>query len=416
MKLITILIFTVSGHTIAQDLDTLLKEKITRFNLKPLERIQDTNPALTNLGHELFRDPVLSKNKDISCKECHHPRWGATGDGLPVSIGTGGQGMGSRRVQANGKITTRHANHLINKGHPKIRFMFWDGRVELKSNGELVTPEPALNGANPKAKEIAKMLTSPLAAQALFPIANDIEMFGANNEGLNNLEKWELISERVINDEFYATEFKKIYNVDKADFNIGYIGNALAHFQKIQFQVTNTKFDQYMAGDQTALNDSQKKGALLFMGKARCIACHNGPLLGGHAFQSSGAPQLNTSSGFEDQGRYEVTKKESHKYMFKIAPLRHIAHTAPYFHSGVFNTLEEVVDHYNHPWASLKNFAANTVSNYYARNYRHNFVEMTNEQIDKRIKSLPRFYQHHGALGLTTEEKANLVDFLKNGL
>lgn len=320
-------------------------------------------------------------------------------------------------MQVKAGITARHANHLYNKGHADIKYMFWDGRVAVTSEGHLETPEPALNGKTPKANHIAKLLKTPLAAQALFPMASETEMFGKNAQGLNNLEKWKVISNKVFSKIKYKRLFKKIFKVKKENFNIAYIAKALAHFQKITFQITDTHWDKYLAGDLNALTESQKKGALTFMSKARCIACHNGPLLGGNAFQNSAAPQL-TQYGVktDDLGRYDITGNKMHKYMFKIPPLRNIARTAPYFHTGSVKSLEEVVDHYNDPWTSLKNFSTYITMGQYNRNYGQSFVEMTEDQIQGRLDKLPMFYRHHGPLGLSFDEKAQLVDFLRNGL
>lgn len=165
------------------------------------------------------------------------------------------------------------------------------------------------------------------------------------------------------------------------------------------------------------MTPSEKKGALLFLTKAKCIACHSGAHLGGVSFQSSAIPELiKASSMVEDLGRFEVSKNETHKYKFSISPLRNIAKTAPYFHSGVFKTLEEVVDHYNDPYTSLSLFSTKEMLKSYALNYTENFVEMTNAEKEERLKRLPMYYRHEGALHLTKSEKADLVDFLKNAL
>lgn len=416
MQKLSILLVLFSTNLYSNELDDALAERITRFKLKPLSQIEDNSPKLTKLGKELFEDNILSKNNNISCQTCHHPDFG-TGDALPLSIGEGGEGNGSDRKQLKGLVTKRHANHLFNKGHEVITHMFWDGRVSITKEGYLETPEPALNGENPCAINIARLLKTPLEAQAIFPIASDAEMFGQNSEGHTNLKKWKIISDKVIATSKYKRKFKKIFKVKEKEFNIGYVAKALAHFQKITFQKTNTKWDKYLAGRLDALTEDQKKGALLFMSKARCIACHNGPLLGGKAFQNSASPQLTQyGNKTDDLGRFEITGNERHKLMFKIPPLRNLAKTAPYFHTGSVKTLEEVVDHYNDPWTSLKNFSTYITMGQYFFNYTQNFVEMTNEQIDNRLDRLPMFYRHHGPLGLSYEEKTHLVDFLRDGL
>ncbi len=370
---------------------------------------------MTKLGAKLFKDPILSGPQNISCQTCHHPDFG-TSDGLPLSIGTGGSGLGPLRVQNSAGVTRRHAQHLWNKGHEAHTHMFWDGRVGLSYRGGLKTPEPKLNGKSPKRADIAKLLRTPLEAQALFPIANDKEMFGENPKGLNNFEKWKIVSRRVYKDSAYRAEFKKLFRVNALNFNIGYVAQALAQFQKIRFQATDTAWDRYLRGQREALSIKQKKGALLFMTKGFCVACHSGPLLGGVSFQSSAAPQITPLDGKEDFGRYELTRMETQKFKFKIPALRNVALTSPYFHSGAFATLEEVVDHYNDPFTSLSNYSVFAALSSYSNNYILRFQEMSVQSSQERLKRLPRFYQMNRGLHLTQEEKNQLIDFLKNGL
>lgn len=397
------------------EVDVRLRDYAKRFSLSALTRIQDTNPDLTRVGMRLFFDPILSGNKKISCLICHHPRFGSS-DALPLSIGVGGSGVGIYRQQKEAGLTRRHSPHLFNKGFPEFTNMFWDGRVGFFHAGGLWTPEKGLNGNNPTHPEIANLLETPLEAQAIFPIADEVEMFGPNPSGLDNFQKWDLISKRVFSEEFYRKEFEKIFNVTEETFNIGHIAKALAQYQKITFQVTETRWDKYLRGDNEAMTPSEKNGAILFMTKARCVACHSGAHLGGVSYQSSAAPQLMRADGTEDFGRFEVSKNETHKYKFAIAPLRNISATAPYFHNGVFETLEEVVEHYNDPYTSLSLFNLNNMFKQYGQNYSEIFLEMTNAQKEERLKRLPMFYRHHGSLGLTAEEKTELLDFLKTGL
>lgn len=398
------------------DVDLRLRDYAQRFSLSALTRMKDENPKLTKLGMQLFFDPILSHKKEISCLICHHPRFG-TSDGLPVSIGVGGNGVGKFRQQKQAGITARHSPHLFNKGFPEFKNMFWDGRIGFYHAGGLWSPEPKLNGKNPEHPEIASLLTTPLEAQSIFPIADEVEMFGENPHGLDNIQKWAIISKRVFAEEKYRQAFQDIFDVNEESFNIGHIGKALGHFQKISFQVTETRWDKYLRGDDMAMTESQKQGAIVFMTKAKCIACHSGAHLGGVSFQSSAAPQLIRANQPEDDlGRYVISKNETHRYKFLIAPLRNISKTAPYFHNGVFETLEEVVDHYDNPYKSLELFSTKKMMEKYSKNYIESFIEMTNAQKEERLKRLPMFYRHHGPLGLTDLEKTQLLDFLKNGL
>lgn len=417
MKILSIILFSFTTMLYANDLDHELRAKAQRFGIKALTKIQDTNPELTAVGHRLFHDVILSRNDNIACIHCHHPRLG-TSDNLPLSIGEGARGMGTRRVQTGDtKLTRRHATHLINKGHPEFTHMFWDGRVEREKDGTWNTPEPALNGKYPTRKDIADQIKSPISMQAIFPIADNGEMFGRNNEGFSTLEKWDIIAKKVISKSQYEADFKKIFNVNSKDFHIGYIGEALGHFQKNHFQVTNTRWDKFLAGDNNALTKKEKLGASIFLNKGRCVTCHNGPHMGGQNFDNSAAPQLIFSATKNDDlGRFEVTKNPRDKYMFRVAPLRGLRYTAPYFHNGVFQSLEEVVEHYNNPYKSLREFNTQIQMSNYTHNYVERFSGMSEQQIQARLKRLPHFYRHHGSLGLSLEEKDSLVEFLKTSL
>src|SRR5690606_11825807 len=90
------------------DVDLRLRDYAQRFSLSALTRMKDENPKLTKLGMQLFFDPILSHKKEISCLICHHPRFG-TSDGLPVSIGVGGNGVGKFRQQKQAGVTARHS-------------------------------------------------------------------------------------------------------------------------------------------------------------------------------------------------------------------------------------------------------------------------------------------------------------------
>lgn len=411
-----LLVFTIfMPLAMASELDRKILDLASRFGLTPLDPIQDEAPELTKLGGELFKDSVLSGSQAISCQTCHHPDYG-TGDGLPLSIGTGGEGIGPNRLQNGAGVTRRHAQHLWNKGHEAHTHMFWDGRVGLSYRGGLKTPEPKLNGQEPERADIAKLIKTPLEAQALFPIADEKEMFGENPNNLDNFGKWKTISRRVFRKPHYKEQFKKLFKVNALNFNIGYVAQALAQFQKIRFQATDTAWDRYLKGQENALSLDQKKGALIFMTKGFCVACHSGPLLGGVSFQSSAAPQITPLNGKEDFGRYELTRMETQKFKFKIPALRNVALTSPYFHSGAFETLEQVVDHYNDPFTSLPRFSVSQSLANYSTNYVIRFQEMETQSLQERLTRLPRFYQMNRGLHLTQEEKDQLVDFLRNGL
>ena len=102
---------------------------------------------------------------------------------------------------------------------------------------------------------------------------------------------------------------------------------------------------------QDAIGEAAKRGALLFYGKARCAACHSGPLFSDFQFHSLAAPQIGPGideSG-DDRGRFEATRIPRHLYQFRTPPLRNVTLTAPYFHSGAVTSLADAIDHHLAP-------------------------------------------------------------------
>ncbi|MEX1099578.1 MAG: cytochrome-c peroxidase, partial [Bacteriovoracaceae bacterium] len=119
-------------------IDEELDFYIQRFKLKPVERLKDKNRPLYKAGKILFSDTVLSGNRNISCKDCHHPAKG-TSDNIALSLGEGAFDSSHDRRQGSGLVIRRHSPVLYNLGHKEFKRMFWDGRVSLTPQG-LKTP------------------------------------------------------------------------------------------------------------------------------------------------------------------------------------------------------------------------------------------------------------------------------------
>ena len=104
--------------------------------------------------------------------------------------------------------------------------------------------------------------------------------------------------------------------------------------------ITPARWDKFLSGDQNSLSPKEKRGFIAF-NEAGCNACHTGTLLGGGTYQKLGA--MKPWPNQKDQGRYEVTKKDSDKMIFKVPSLRNITETAPYFHDGSVASLVEAI-------------------------------------------------------------------------
>jgi len=152
------------------------------------------------------------------------------------------------------------------------------------------------------------------------------------------------------------------------------IARAIAAYERT-LVLGPTRFDRYASGDKAALGEAEKRGLLVFVGKGNCTACHSGANFADGKFHSLGIPAHNPA--VVDEGRLAVTGDPADRAAFKTPTLRGLAYTAPYMHDGSLATLEEVVDYYDHGGGNGPN------------------------------KSKLVF-----ELGLTTQEKSDLVEFL----
>lgn len=244
-------------------------------------------PEKAELGKMLYFDTRLSRDYSISCATCHNPRKGYS-DGLSRTVGFGRAELG------------RHSPTIINSAYNHTQF--WDGRA------------------------------ATLEEQAKGPIMASGEM--------NTVSEKELVA-RLNKAEDYRKRFKNVFGKGPSLDNIA---KAIAAFERTII-TKNAPFDKYVEGDKDALTAQQKRGLILFFGKASCVGCHNGPNFTDNKFHNLGLEQQGPL--VTDDGRYAVTKKKTDIGKFKTPTLRNIAQTAPYMHDGSHRTLKEVVEYYN---------------------------------------------------------------------
>lgn len=354
--------------------DAALEAELRR--LAALARAGPMQPAarddenLVELGRALFFDRILSGNKDISCYTCHDVG-AATGDGLSVSIGTGGFGGNVDRVFADGTLIPRNAPALFRLSRQPT--MFLDSRVARRPDGTLVTPQAALNGPRPVAREIAAQLTSALAAQAMFPPTSREEMRGQPGENeiadaTDDLDVWRRLMVRLVGTDDdsepgiagYRTLFAAAFpGVARwSEFHFGHVARAIAAFEVAAFETRGSAFDRWLGGDPAALSADEKRGGALFFGRARCADCHDGPALTDGRHHAIGVPQVGPGKDFpgEDTGRGLVTGDPNDRYRFRTPTLRNVAIAGPWMHDGAYTTLEAAVRHYIDPERSLRNY------------------------------------------------------------
>ncbi len=310
------------------------------------------NPDEARLGQLLFYDPILSGNRNISCATCHHPKF-ATGDGVSLSLGEGGIGLGpDRKVDPDNlpeQRIPRHAQALFNLGAHEFTVLFHDGRIEVDPDkpGGLRTPMDA---------DMVTGFASLLSAQTMFPVLSADEMAGHYSE--NDVSSavrsgritgkggaWDIISRRVADIEAYAQMFDTVYPEIAAGREIAFtdISNAIAAFIAHEWRADGSAFDDYLRGE--ALPAQARAGLALFYGEAGCSACHSGKFQTDHGFHAMGQPQFGPGKAarFErharDTGRMRVTGRGEDAYAFRTPSLRNVAQTAPYGHAGAYPTL-----------------------------------------------------------------------------
>jgi cytochrome c peroxidase len=252
--------------------------------IKPIVPAKAADPALAELGKQLFFDPRLSRSGAISCNSCHNLSSGGT-DNLAASIGD--------HWQKGGINSPTVLNASLNIAQ------FWDGRAR------------------------------DLSEQAGGPIANPAEMASSHVAAADTLQTIP----------GYVAEFGKAFGSDT--ITIDQVTKALAAFE--QTLVTpNARFDQWLKGDDKAINAQELRGYELFKNSG-CVACHNSVNAGGNSFQKMGvvAPYKTTNTA---QGRIDVTKQDQDRFTFKVPTLRNVELTYPYFHDGAAKTLTNAVD------------------------------------------------------------------------
>ncbi len=171
-----------------------------------------------------------------------------------------------------------------------------------------------------------------LEKQALGPIESDKEMHGNVTDMIG----------RIAAISGYKELFSRAY--PGAAVDASFVAKALANFERTILSA-NAPFDRWQGGDPAATTESAKRGFALFLGEARCNACHQGFNFTDDGFHNIGVKTLPDAP--LDEGRYEQRKVKSMRGAFKTPTLRDIALTSPYMHNGIYETLEEVVEHYD---------------------------------------------------------------------
>ena len=244
----------------------------------PAVKDNPVTPAKIELGKALFFDPRLSASGVFSCYSCHNLATGGD-DNMETSVGHGWQ-KGPRN-------SPTALNSVLNEAQ------FWDGRA------------------------------ADLAAQAKGPIQAGVEMANTPEQVVATLTSMPA----------YVDSFKAAFPDEVEPVSFDNMAKAIEAFEATL--ITPAPFDAYLNGDDAALSDTAKAGMALFIDKG-CSSCHSGVNVGGHGYYPFGLIEKPGSEILPegDKGRFAVTETADDEYVFRASPLRNIALTAPYFHSG----------------------------------------------------------------------------------
>jgi cytochrome c peroxidase len=293
----------------------------------PTNRVAD-DPRAAEFGRKVFFDTRFSANGQVSCATCHIPEKEFQ-DGTPHATGVG--------------VTNRRTMPIASMAHSP--FLFWDGRKDS------------------------------LWAQALGPLESPVEHGGSREQYAAVIAA------------HYRSDYEAIFGMmpalstrDAATAVFVNMGKAIAAYERT-IDYAPSRFDRYADALQDTgrapegvLSADEVAGLRLFIGKASCTNCHNGPLLTNNEFHNTGVParaglpadsgrlagadavlrdEFNCRSRWSDDRSkcaeldFLVTGDHVLERAFKVPSLRNVADRAPYMHAGQFNTLSEVVDHYN---------------------------------------------------------------------
>ena len=336
-----------------ETLETLWLGNLPPLPPDPSNSVAD-DPRAASLGHTLFFDTRLSSNGQIACATCHLPDLAFT-DGLPLARGVGN--------------TSRKTMSIVGTAYSP--WLFWDGRKDSQWSQALGPLEsPVEHGGNRLQYAHLVIQQHKEEYEALFGPLPDLSRLPASAGPVADPQAraaWQGLT---------LEERNKVTRV------YANIGKAIAAYER-HIMPGPSRFDHYVEallnndrdGARAILSKDEISGLKLFIGKASCTNCHNGPLFTNNDFHNTGVParaelpedtgralgarqvlkdEFNCLSDYsdarpEDCAELRFLKADGHQLerAFKPPTLRNVAEAAPFMHAGQFSTLRKVLEHYN---------------------------------------------------------------------
>ena len=441
--------------------------------------IPDLKDPLPVLGKLLFFTKGLSANKDVACVTCHHPYFGF-GDALPLPVGVGGNdpdllGPGRKRVNKPGVFPSfGMGDSAMPRNSPTlVGLAFWDESITWDGTVFSESGTPGMSGVDgrilapidtPPVKRVFTNFMVPRndliryedkfdegmpisAGHGMFPAAVNAAMrgsaFGAkgspNTPGATDLAVRWAVAERIgdfgngkgaLTPNGWVPLFRKAFDKPNASVEKlvtpNNISIAIAEYERTM-TFTNTPWKSYVRGDDRAISESAKRGAMLFFtrkseGGANCSTCHSGDFFSDEKYYVLAVPQIgrgktdinDLDDGIDDWGRGHVTGHRDDKYAYRTPTLLGVEVTAPYSHSGVFATMKDMVKHHLDVEGSIRRFDYKSISTEggpvntrFAAQHTGNALEKLREQ---RAAAKPGVLQD---VALDDRQVDDVIEFLK---
>lgn len=349
------LLFIFPSMTFSEDLrERTLRNAAKKNGILPAEATKvPYNPSLVPVGKLLFESKLLSPDNSISCATCHVDQFGSA-DGIPNAVGVGGKGIGLSRLRGDGRIVPRNTLPLWARGEKGFDVLFWDGKVDARS-------EPFISQFGDE-----RPSDDPLVVAIHLPPVELSEMV-ADIDDLEKLQTEEVVSaqylyneavKRIVSDERLNQALTAATGKRSEKILFSDIAEALAAFIRDNFGLAKTKFHSFVF-DGGTLSKEEISGGLIFYGKGNCAVCHNGPYFSNFEFHSIPSPSFGFGkNGFGvDYGRYNVTLNPADIGKYRTPPLLNVSKTAPYMHSGsISNLVDTIITHHDPLLIFSKNY------------------------------------------------------------
>jgi cytochrome c peroxidase len=372
------------------------------------------NPQLAEIGRLLWFDTITGLNDDNSCAGCHSPTAGF-GDTQSIAIGIENNGIvGPHRL---GPRNMRRSPMVINTAF--FPNLMWNSRFRALSG------DPFDNSAGwlfppPEGMSLSEQ-PHLLVAQAFIPPTERTEVAGFDFPGDNDAIRDEVLN-RLNSIRAYRRLFGRVFPEVRAGAPITFemFGLAIAEFE-FTLTFANAPLDRFARGQRRALTEDEMRGALLFFGEARCVACHSVAGASNEMFSDFdehviGVPQITplvTNNDFdgedanEDFGKEQDTGNPEDRYKFRTSPLRNVAVQPTFMHNGAFTTLEDAIRHHLDVVASATAYTPASQNLAPDLSGPMGPIEPVLERLDAVLAT---------PIPLTEEEIEQLVAFVENGL